>query len=297
MSACPNGHQSNDPEWCDTCGAPLQGGTGAAAGTVAPPASTPNSMPNSMANSTPSSVPSAGGVTVCTSCGESNPESNLFCESCGLDFVTGQLPPPVVAPVTPAADPTGSGSGPTGILAPAAPVDLGTDLGWTATSTVDTDWFAAKGEGIGSPPDRVPNVVSLRHANVLVGRTRSSGANPGVTIDDDHGISRKHAEFNYDAANNSWSVTDLGSTNGTFVVPADASLTADLAPIAPNVPVALTPTDRVFVGAWTRLDLTSTAGSAVATGSVAAADPDPIDPVAIPDPDPIVSPDPDSAQP
>jgi FHA domain len=289
MSACPNGHQSNDPEWCDTCGAPLQGGTGAAAGTVAPPASTPNS--------TPSSVPSAGGVTVCTSCGESNPESNLFCESCGLDFVTGQLPPPVVAPVTPAADPTGSGSGPTGILAPAAPVDLGTDLGWTATSTVDADWFAAKGEGIGSPPDRVPNVVSLRHANVLVGRTRSSGANPGVTIDDDHGISRKHAEFNYDAANNSWSVTDLGSTNGTFVVPADASLTADLAPIAPNVPVALTPTDRVFVGAWTRLDLVSTADPVATADPAVPADPDPVTDPDLVDADPTATPDPDRSQP
>jgi FHA domain/Double zinc ribbon len=258
MNTCPNGHDSKDAEWCDTCGAPLQGGTGAAATAVASP-------------DPASSVPAGPGpVTICPSCGDSNPESNLFCESCGLDFVTGQLPPPVAAP-----DPTLVGLvDPTGPLVAATPVDLGTDLGWTATLTIDAEWFAAKGEGIGTPPDRAPRTVDLRHGTVLIGRTRSSGANPGITIDDDHGISRKHAELIHDASANTWSITDVGSTNGTFVVAAGAPLAADLAPIAPNVPLALAETDQVFVGAWTRLDLTASSNSAAAT-SAATSDPAP----------------------
>jgi FHA domain len=241
-SPCPNGHQSNDPEWCDTCGAPLAGGTGAAS-VASASASAASAGTASSAPSTPAST----ATIACSSCGDINPESNLFCETCGLDFVTGQKPAEQAPVATTAATPAAA------VPAP-EPIDPGEDLGWSATLTVDADWFAAKGEGIGTPPTRSPNVVEMRHHSMVIGRTRSSGHSPGLVVDDDHGISRKHAELSFDVDAGAWSATDLGSTNGTFVVEEGEALNAELTPIEPNVPRMLLPTDRLFVGAWTRIN-------------------------------------------
>lgn len=49
-------------------------------------------------------------------------------------------------------------------------------------------------------------------------------------------------------ADGTWTVTDLGSTNGTYV--GDSTI-----PIDPNSPVTVNRGTPVFVGAWTRLDL------------------------------------------
>ncbi len=240
MSAqCPNGHTSNDLEWCDTCGAPLAGGTATATPAAAAPSST------SSTSSTTSASLSTAAIT-CPSCSEINPESNLFCETCGLDFVTGQKPADPVAP------PPATATTP---LPASPPPDPGEDLGWRATTTVDTEWFAAKGEGIGTPPTRSAHVVELRHHSVVIGRTRSSGNSPGLVVDDDHGISRRHAELTFDPVSNTWSVIDLASTNGTFVLAEGDALDPSLAPIEPNIGKLLNPTDRVFVGAWTRVEL------------------------------------------
>jgi FHA domain len=257
---CPNGHQSTDPEWCDTCGAPL--GT-PAAGVASGSAS--GSGP-AASGSAPSAAPISGvtvgvgkpGVTInCPSCGDTNAESNLFCESCGLDFVTGQVPTPPSPPAT-APDPVLPAAAPAAI---APPVDPGTDLGWTVTLAVDTEWFAAKGEGIGTPPSRAERVQELRHSPLVIGRTRSAGASPGIVIDDDHGISRRHAEVTHDPATDSWSITDLGSTNGTFVVTSHAEIQASMSPVTPNTPTPLSESDRVFVGAWTRVTIARTTPS------------------------------------
>jgi hypothetical protein len=249
-TTCSNGHQSNDPEWCDTCGVPMASTQAASTPIVGTPIVGTPIVSTPMA-SNPGAPGSSGATTACPTCGDINPASNLFCESCGTDFVTGQKPPeptPPIAAATPA-DPTGP---------LAVPTDPGKDLGWSATSTVDSEWFAAKGEGIGTPPDRAPHAVELRHESVVIGRTRSSGHSPGLVVDDDHGISRRHAELTHDAVGNAWSVTDLGSTNGTYVVGAGESLTADLTPIQANTPRPLVAGDRVFVGAWTRIELTET---------------------------------------
>ena len=45
---CPNGHVSSDPDWCDTCGAPMAGNSG----TPSPPS--PRSSPVGLA-ATPAS--------------------------------------------------------------------------------------------------------------------------------------------------------------------------------------------------------------------------------------------------
>ncbi len=196
MTTCPQGHVSNDPDWCDTCGAPIGSTASPSASTgVAPSAApSPSGSSGSSGSVSPSVIDPAGAsvgasatartglATInCPSCGDPNPESNLFCESCGLDFVTGQVPPPPIAAPAANADPQ-----PINGLDPLH--DPGTDLGWEVVLTVDTEWFAAKGEGIGTPPTRSERVEELRHSPLVIGRTRSSGKSPGVVIDDDHGI-------------------------------------------------------------------------------------------------------------
>ncbi len=246
MVACPNGHSSADPDYCDTCGTPL----GATRLPSSPPAST-GSTNATASTSTPTASSGAtstvAATTPCPSCGELNAASNLFCESCGLDFVTGQAPPPIVV-----AKP---------ILAPASPpvvLDPGTDLGWTVTLSVDSEWFAVKGEGIGVPPDRPATQIQLRHPSAVIGRSRSAGAQPGVVIDDDHGISRRHSELSFDETLDQWSITDLSSTNGTYVLAPDTPLALELEPIVPGVAHVIGARDRVYVGAWTQLTLTKT---------------------------------------
>jgi FHA domain/Double zinc ribbon len=244
MPACPNGHVSTDPDYCDTCGTPLGAAPSPSTGT--PASSSGSAASNSPGSGSSSSAPSGpAAMTACPSCGESNAESNLFCESCGLDFVTGQAPPPIVTAAA--------------VLVPAAPsvaIDPGRDLGWVANLAVDTAWFAVKGEGIGTPPTRGVKDVPLFHVKAVVGRSRSAGAQPGIIVDDDHGISRQHAEFHYDEVGDAWSVTDLSSTNGTFVLAEDAVPTAELEPIPPGVARPLIAGERVHLGAWTLITLT-----------------------------------------
>jgi FHA domain len=182
-------------------------------------------------------------TVACPSCATPNPSSNLFCESCGLDFVTGQAPAPDPVAASPSA----------AVAAAPVIVDPGTDLGWSAELTISSEWFAAKGEGIGVPPTRGPITIELRHDTVLIGRSRSTGTNPGVVIDDDHGISRRHAELRHDIATDSWTLTDLGSTNGSFVVADGEAITPATAPLPANEPRPITVSDRVFVGAWTQI--------------------------------------------
>jgi hypothetical protein len=74
--------------------------------------------------------------------------------------------------------------------------------------------------------------IQLSHPAILIGR----GADSDVVLAE-QGISRQHARLEQDARG--WSVTDLGTTNGTFVngrrIPA-------------REPVALQPGDRLTIG-------------------------------------------------
>jgi hypothetical protein len=136
---CPDGHASTAGDYCDVCGAPIAPAqTGAAVGAgsgVAPsgPPPLPPSAPPAVGSANPFDLaigsPAAGAPTadrVCPNCGTGNLPGALYCEDCGYDFTTGQLPRPLSPPSGVAPD-TGGMNLPADLLAPDAvpPTDLG----------------------------------------------------------------------------------------------------------------------------------------------------------------------------
>lgn len=229
-TTCPNGHQSADPEWCDTCGARLGAAPVAAAApaTPAPPAG--------------SSAGPAGSHTVaCPHCSEVNPVDALFCEVCGYDFTTGQKPPAAIV-----TEP------------PAVPVAVESAVHWIVVVEVDAAWYALKGALADQPcPPASSSTVPLSNHTALIGRSSASrGIRPEVTLDADTGVSRRHAQFVRDG--DALTVVDLSSTNGTYLVPVTEEPDAEVPALVPGVPVELHDGDRVYVGAWSRLTVRST---------------------------------------
>ena len=68
---CPNGHHSADPEWCDTCGAPI--GASPAGNPSAASAPVSAAAPDQQA---PVGSPNAGVQVDCPNCGLSNDAAN-----------------------------------------------------------------------------------------------------------------------------------------------------------------------------------------------------------------------------
>src|SRR5690606_1239553 len=133
----------------------------------------------------------------------------LFCESCGYDFTTGQLPAPLPDP-------------------PSTPSTPRT--AWIAELWVDPDWFAAQDVAGQSPTSGAPAIFPLRSNKALIGRnSRSRNVNPQIDCSADGSVSHTHAELTLD--NGRWYIEDLGSTNGTFIgMPGDPLPTTPISP-------------------------------------------------------------------
>ena len=227
MSTCPNGHQSATDDFCDTCGAPITPSTSSPPAPAGVPAAAPT------ASAPAKATPAATEHKACPNCGGENIADALFCEECGYDFTTGQLPPPA-SPIPPP------------VPAP-APVSLA-NVDWVAEIWIDPDFFAAQ-DAVGTcPTGGAPTVVPLSGSEVIIGRASKSAGKPDIACSGDSATSHRHAKLTLDHGR--WYLEDLGSTNGTFVgTPASMPPTALVA----GERHELTDSERIYIGAWTRI--------------------------------------------
>ncbi|MFD6139192.1 FHA domain-containing protein [Promicromonospora sp. NPDC060271] len=254
---CPEGHTSQSTDYCDVCGTPIPAGSSAVE-----PAET------GAAEASSAGSPAGGGPVTCPNCGELSPSGSLFCENCGYDFTTGTTAPPppptsaldlggLSAPQQPSppaqATPPPSAGAPApspgtggGLSAPPVPGD---DT-WVAEIWVDPDWYAHEQPEDPMPSAGLPGLVTLRQRSLLVGRpSQSRGIRPDVDCGSDPGVSRRHCQLTTDGMR--WWVEDLGSSNGTFVAATGDPL-PDV-PLTQGVRREIEESDRVYIGAWTRL--------------------------------------------
>jgi hypothetical protein len=208
---CPNGHASAEADYCDTCGARI-GGAPAAPAVVEATAPEPAAVLN---------------AENCPNCGTPRAGQARFCEDCGYDHTTGKMPN--LTEVLP--EPVAAGE-------------------WTATLFADPAYFAMNEvQGVTFPADAAERMITLTPPQVRIGRKSvSKGSSPEIDLaDTDPGASHNHAllTLNVDGV---WLVTDLGSTNGTYLNDEDQPLSAGQSR-------ALKDGDQVHVGVWTTLTM------------------------------------------
>ncbi len=221
---CPEGHESEATDFCDTCGVAITAGPGPGAPAAAPPAS-------------PTGTGAVEVVGTCSNCGTNRIAGEAFCEVCGLDFATGKLPQAPSAAPAEAMDPAG-----------AAPA--GEPSGWTLVVTTDREWFdhneAESGRVVEFPEDAAPRTIQLAGDLMAIGRRdETRGWYPGIDLGVpvlDPSTSRKHAELR--RTDDGWELVDVGSTNGTVL---------DGERLTSDTPVAVTEGSVIHVGAFTRL--------------------------------------------
>lgn len=174
-------------------------------------------------------------VYVCAKCGA--PRDERFCEKCGHDSLdTGWK--------------AGNGGGPVDPIESDLPI-------WIATISADRGHYermiAQRGPDANQVefPDYYPERrIILNGSDFLIGkRSVSQGVHPDIDLGiapADIGVSRAHALLHIGV--DGLTLTDLGSTNGTYV-------NSGTDPIRSKSPLPLRSGDRIHVGGWTTIEL------------------------------------------
>ncbi len=200
---------------------------------------------------------SGAGEQVCGNCGAVHGPDEIFCESCGYDFITGSLPPPeeanrlgIAGRAEGATAPErlpgeGGGAGPLPPV-PRVRFEVGVDRAYF-------DAVVSEGELEFPDPVPAPKELEVVGAEIHIGRTSQSRAiHPDLDIADltgDPAVSSRHAVVRV-GADGLLTVTDVGSTNGTIVgLPTETAI-----PEGQPRPVA--DGAAFYVGAWTRVIVT-----------------------------------------
>lgn len=197
---------------------------------------------------------SGAGEQVCGNCGAVHGPDDIFCESCGYDFITGSLPSPEEAnrlgiagtaeggaPVT--AGGAAEGSDGMALPVPRIRFEVGVDRAYF-------DAVVSEGELEFPDPVPAPKEIEVVGAEIHIGRTSQSRAiHPDLDIADltgDPAVSSRHAVVRV-GGDGLLTVTDVGSTNGTIVgLPTETAI-----PEGQPRPVA--DGAAFYVGAWTRI--------------------------------------------
>jgi hypothetical protein len=214
-TTCPScGATSAADDYCDSCGAALA----AAAGPKA------DAQPDAPPMATAPAPPAVTGA--CSNCGAVRTEGDTFCESCGLDVSTGEVPPASVAPTA--------------------------ATGWVATLEADRAYYDSNDSGGVAFPSSYPmQTIPLDGDEVLIGRrSESRGIFPDIDLSGpvaDPAVSHRHAVLRRSNAGD-WTITDAGSTNGTWLHGADT-------PLQPDVETAVHEGDHLNVGLFTRITI------------------------------------------
>jgi hypothetical protein len=246
---CSNGHDTAASDYCDQCGVKIDG----APATPIEPAVSAFVAPSDGNSARGASAPKASGFDVattagtCPNCSAPKDGASIFCEDCGYDFVAGMVPASRMAAVGSATAPTRSGA-----PAPIAVPVTHQAGAWMIIVATDRAQFDRVGDASVVFPVGVPDrVVELSADRALIGRKSTSrNIHPEIDLSptpEDVAVSRQHAEI-VRASDGTFLVTDLGSSNGTFLNGASD-------PLAPNVAASLRNGDSVSVGAWTTLTL------------------------------------------
>ncbi len=176
--------------------------------------------------STPPATPPAPEATSCPACGAS--VSGRFCETCGHDSALPAPATPTQAPVV-----------------------------WTAVVTADQQFYdrvVARGgpDTVDFPQFFPERRITLQRDTALIGRhNRDQGVTPEIDLGlqpADRGVSTQHAVLRI--RDTGLTITDLGSTNGTSLNDGE-----DLLANGEETPLA--DGDRIHVGAWTTIKITT----------------------------------------
>lgn len=214
MPHCPQQHVSESDDFCSVCGLALE-----------PAAAAPLPCPE------PAGPPTAG--ELCPVCRTPRGgHASAFCEECGCHFELAT-------------------TGVTSVLAASAevpdacaPAELPTPTP-TRTPRWDLEARAIGEEAPAALRDAV-RIFPLDLDDQLIGRRSARrGIEPEIALDDDDGVSHRHARLRRDARGG-FELIDLASANGTL---------CNGASVPPQMPLPLHDGDRLQLGRWTELQL------------------------------------------
>ena len=133
---CPNGHESQATDYCDTCGVAM-------VATETPSPQPGDTIPVPVLNAdAPAEAATPADGQECPNCATANAPDALFCEACGYDFTTGSMPR------------TGTPAAAEGTTTPPADGNISPPLDdtWVAELWIDPQWYGEQ-----SSPDPLPS--------------------------------------------------------------------------------------------------------------------------------------------